>query len=117
MIREDHTGGKICLVIGHAELAGCECSNFTGSSLWLQDSEGFVVAAPGPSQCSRPQVSVGRLPLKQDSAQVPRCGCKQHGELSNKTFFFFRRAKSSVHASILGWSGLGGLFINMGFNC
>lgn len=57
---------------------------FMGSSLWLQDSEGFVVAAPGPSQCSRPQVSVGRLPLEQDSAQVPRRGCKQHCELSNK---------------------------------
>lgn len=53
-----------------------------GSLLWLQDSEGFV-AAPGPSQCSRPQVSVGRFPLQQDSAQVPRCGCKEHRELSN----------------------------------
>lgn len=53
------------------------------SSLWLQDSEGFVVAAPGPSQCSRPQVSVGRFPLKQDSAQVPRRGCKGHCELIN----------------------------------
>lgn len=53
------------------------------SSLWLQDSEGIVVAAPGPSQCSRPQVSVGRFPLKQDSAQVPRRGCEEHCELSN----------------------------------
>lgn len=53
-----------------------------GSPLGLQDPEGFVVAAPGPSQCSRPQVSVGGFPLKQDSAQVPRCGRKEHRELS-----------------------------------
>lgn len=89
VIRVGHIGGKICL-FGHchAELGGCECFDFMGSPLWLQDSEGFVVAAPGPSQCSRPQVSVGRFPLKQDSAQVPRGGCKQHRELSNKNFFF-----------------------------
>lgn len=62
-----------------------------GSSLWLQDSEGFVVAAPGPSQCSRPQVSVGRFPLKQDSAQVPRCGCKEHRELSNQKLCFKKK--------------------------
>lgn len=107
---------SVCLVIVMLNWVEGNVFCFMGSSLWLQDSEGFVVAAPGPSQCSGPQVSVGRLPLKQDSAQVPRCGCKQHRELSNKDFFFLR-VKSCVHTSILGWSGLKGLFINMGFKC
>lgn len=42
--------------------------------------QGLVAAAPGPSQRRRPQVSVGGFPLKQDSAQVPRRGCKDHRE-------------------------------------
>lgn len=48
-----------------------------------QDSEGFVVAVPGLSQCSGPQVPVGRVPLQQDSAQVPPCGSKRPCELGN----------------------------------
>lgn len=80
---------SVCLLI-HAELGRCDCFYLmASSSLWLQDPEGFVVAPPGPPQCSGPQVSVGRFPLQQDSAQVPRCGCKQHRELSNKKLFLF----------------------------
>lgn len=86
ILGEVSDGGRICLF--DAKL-GFYCSNVSilfisvGSSLWLQDSEGFV-AAPGPSQCSQPQVSVGRFPLQQDSAQVPWCGCNEHRELRNK---------------------------------
>lgn len=45
-----------------------------------QDSEGDVLVAPGPSQCSWPQVSLGRFPCKYMSAQVPGRAYKHCGE-------------------------------------
>lgn len=40
-----------------------------------------MVAAPGPPQCSWPQVSLGGFPFKQESTQVSWFGHKENCEL------------------------------------
>lgn len=52
-----------------------------------KDAAGPLVATAGRPQCSRPPVSMGRVPYKQDSAQVPRCGHKEHCEFGITAFY------------------------------
>lgn len=65
-----------------------------------KDAAGPVVATAGHPQCSRPPVSMGRLSYKQDSAQVPRCGHKEHCEFDKNALDQAKSVPFSVRLTL-----------------